>query len=161
RARAVDMRRVLPESVLQEVGKLDPAAIAQVREEAWPDVRDNEELADVLQTLVALPEDFASPIGSPQVNWGSHFQILTEQQRATRASHDGHRYWVSAERLGSLKLLFPSAQIENEIPQVETSLPSSDDALLALVTGWMMHSGPVTTTQLGSRLSLPATEIEK
>src|SRR5207244_1745550 len=39
RARAVEMRRILPESVLEEVGKLDPAAIAQVREEAWPDVR--------------------------------------------------------------------------------------------------------------------------
>ena len=40
RARAVEMRRVLPESVLQEVGWLDPGAIAQVRSEAWPDVRD-------------------------------------------------------------------------------------------------------------------------
>ncbi len=57
RARAVEMRRVLPESVLEEVGKLDPAAIAQVREEAWPDVRDADELHDVLHTLVALPEE--------------------------------------------------------------------------------------------------------
>src|SRR5579872_1177167 len=56
RARAVEMRRVLPESVLQEVGKLDPAAIEQVRSEAWPDVRDADELHDVLHTLVALPE---------------------------------------------------------------------------------------------------------
>ena len=31
RARAVEMRRVLPETVLQEVGRLDPEAIAQVR----------------------------------------------------------------------------------------------------------------------------------
>src|SRR5712664_1615767 len=57
RARAVEMRRMLPESVLEEVGKLDPAAIAQVREEAWPDVRDADELHDVLHTLVALPEE--------------------------------------------------------------------------------------------------------
>jgi len=56
RARAVEMRRVLPESVLQEVGGLDPGAIAQVRSEAWPDVRDADELHDVLHTLVALPE---------------------------------------------------------------------------------------------------------
>jgi ATP-dependent Lhr-like helicase len=56
RARAVEMRRVLPESVLEEVGKLDAGAIAQVREEAWPDVRDADELHDVLHTLVALPE---------------------------------------------------------------------------------------------------------
>ncbi len=58
RARAVQMRRILPESVLEEVGKLDPAAIAQVREEAWPDVRDADELHDVLHTLVALPISF-------------------------------------------------------------------------------------------------------
>ena len=38
------------------MGKLDPAAIAQVREEAWPDVRDPDELHDVLHTLIALPE---------------------------------------------------------------------------------------------------------
>ncbi len=55
RARAVEMRRVLPESVLEEVGGLDPGAIAQVRSEAWPDVRDADELHDVLHTLVALP----------------------------------------------------------------------------------------------------------
>ncbi len=66
RARAVEMRRMLPESVLEEVGKLDPAAIAQVRAEAWPDVRDADELHDVLHTLVALPEDLALPMwGQP------------------------------------------------------------------------------------------------
>src|SRR5271169_4513868 len=50
------MRRILPESVLEEVGKLDPAAIAQVRQEAWPDVRDADELHDVLHTLIAFPQ---------------------------------------------------------------------------------------------------------
>ena len=57
RARAVEMRRVLPASVLEEVGALDPAAIAQVQAEAWPDVRDADELHDVLHTLVAVPEN--------------------------------------------------------------------------------------------------------
>ncbi len=56
RARAVEMRRVLPASVLEEVGALDPAAIAQVQAEAWPDVRDADELHDVLHTLIAIPE---------------------------------------------------------------------------------------------------------
>ena len=65
RARAVEMRRVLPESVLEEVGGLDQGAIAQVREEAWPDVRDADELHDVLHTLVALPEEFDSVWGQP------------------------------------------------------------------------------------------------
>src|SRR5262250_2302213 len=56
RARAVEMRRVLPEAVLSEVGRLDPAAIAEVREEAWPDVRHADELHDSLLTFVAFPE---------------------------------------------------------------------------------------------------------
>ena len=58
RARAVSLRRVMPETVLTDIGRLDPAAIAQVREEAWPDVRDADELNEVLQVFVALPENF-------------------------------------------------------------------------------------------------------
>ncbi|HEY3974660.1 MAG TPA: DEAD/DEAH box helicase [Candidatus Sulfotelmatobacter sp.] len=65
RARAVNMRRVLPESVLEEVGGLDPGAIAQVRQEAWPDVRDADELHDVLHTLVVLPEELELMWGQP------------------------------------------------------------------------------------------------
>ena len=61
RARAVSMRRTLPEAVLTEIGRLDPQAIAQVRQEAWPDVRDADELEDTLQTLVALREDYSPP----------------------------------------------------------------------------------------------------
>ena len=57
------MRRILPESVLEEVGKLDPAAIAQVQAEAWPDVRDADELHDVLHTLIALPEALPARCG--------------------------------------------------------------------------------------------------
>ena len=40
RARAVELRRSLPASVLEEAGQLDPAAIARVCEESRPDVRD-------------------------------------------------------------------------------------------------------------------------
>ena len=94
RARAVEMRRVLPESILEEVGKLDSSAIAQVREEAWPDVRDADELHDVLHTFVALPEDCFVPSGpenegSPLAAnlkatdpWSRFFDYLKAQGRA-------------------------------------------------------------------------------
>ncbi len=59
RARAVQLRRMLPEAVLNEVGRLDQEAIAHVREQARPEVRDADELHDALQTLVALPEELA------------------------------------------------------------------------------------------------------
>ena len=86
RARAVEMRRTLPESVLQEVGALDPAAIAEVRADAWPDVRDADELADTLHTLIAVPENFVPPDGrSPAEAWQEFFERLRESNRATRA----------------------------------------------------------------------------
>ncbi|RDI42602.1 DEAD/DEAH box helicase [Aquicella lusitana] len=56
RARAVEMRRILPESVLQEAGKLDQAAIDEVQREVWPDIRNADELHDLLQTLIAFPQ---------------------------------------------------------------------------------------------------------
>ena len=38
---------------------------------------------------------------------------------------------------------------------------SRDDALLAMVTGWMMHCGPITSAALAYWLGLPPSEIEQ
>ncbi len=202
RARAVEMRRMLPESVLEEVGKLDPAAIAQVRAEAWPDVRDADELHDVLHTLVALPENLGLPVwgrapspvqpsaarlgfsdsiptstkgGSAPMNqtaeggclridrapggWVGYFERLVDEGRAGAASVDGRCYWVAAERARSFAALFPEAQFVQTLADVETTQGSREDALLTLVTGWMSHLGPVTASQLGEELGLPAADI--
>ena len=156
RARAVEMRRVLPESVLEEVGRLDPAAIAQVREEAWPDVRDADELHDVLHTLVAVPDD-----RQLIEDWRGFFERLVDHGRAVRAEHDGRRYWIASERAKAFAAVFPDAKFDPAPHEVESDTISRDDVLLALVTGWMGHLGPVTAEQLGSLVGLPAAEIEK
>ncbi len=184
RARAVEMRRVLPESVLEEVGKLDSAAIAQVRTEAWPDVRDADELHDVLHTLIALPQNFSFhgdvEISSMQqcdtYEWELHYQRLAQQNRVVKASVNDGDYWVATERAPIFRLLFPNAAFSNsnEKPSnatleseayatadSHTSITNRDDALLALVTGWMAHLGPVTADQLGATLGLPSSDIEK
>jgi ATP-dependent Lhr-like helicase len=168
RARAVEMRRILPESVLEEVGKLDPAAIAQVREEAWPDVRDPDELHDVLHTLIAVPTEhvgaddgvqgYAKPVSS---SWQSFFERLVDNGRAVIADANGRHYWVASERAKMFSILFPDASFDPIPPNVQKETPSRDDVLLALTTGWMAHLGPVTTEQLGSLLGLPSSEIEK
>jgi len=169
RARAVGMRRVLPESVLEEAGKLDPGAIAQVRDQAWPDVRNADELHDVLDTLLAVPDSRAWPAwtagrGSPPrgiADWRDHFESLAEQGRAGTAAVDGQRYWVAAERARSFRTLFPGARFETGLAEVESREVSRDDALLALVTGWMSHIGPTTAAQLGTGLGLAASDVEK
>ncbi len=48
RARAVNMRGMVPDQLLGEAGRLDPDAIRAVREESWPDIRDEHELHDLL-----------------------------------------------------------------------------------------------------------------
>jgi ATP-dependent Lhr-like helicase len=156
RARAVQMRRMLPESVLEEVGGLDPAAIAQVREEAWPDVRDADELHDVLHTLVALPEADAD-FGIGQ--WEVYFERLVREGRAASAISGGKIYWVAAERAKSFSVLFPGARFEPDLADVETTAPTREDALLTLVTGWMSHLGPTTATELGESLGISSSEI--
>jgi len=210
RARAVNMRRVLPESVLEEVGGLDPGAIAQVREEAWPDVRDADELHDVLHTLVALPEEFtmwgqppsavrsseARPLVASgmsavfeesglaaldhtaeggrshthiaEAEWLNYFERLVIEGRAGIAvvAESGtpsgrRRYWVAAEKARSFRTLFPSAEFEQSLAEVEKGTVSHDDALLTLVNGWMSHLGPATASQLGEALGLAASDIEK
>jgi ATP-dependent Lhr-like helicase len=191
RARAVNMRRVLPESVLEEVGGLDPGAIAQVREEAWPDVRDADELHDVLHTLVALPEGLSRagttestlppesralpglaglalagsetrPHTSVAENgWHMFFEKLVDEGRAGVASVDGRRYWVAAERVRSFGALFPAARFEQALADIENASVSREDALLTLVTGWMSHIGPATASEVGGRLGLAASDIEK
>ncbi|HYL13598.1 MAG TPA: DEAD/DEAH box helicase [Terriglobales bacterium] len=174
RARAVEMRRILPESVLQEVGKLDPAAIAQVREEAWPDVRDRDELHDVLQTLIAIPESIPNdvvilsgrrsakdPACTTGETWAAYFGELVSEGRAGRATRAGKTYWLAAEKAKTFTAIFPDARLEVPLKAVETLVPSPDDALLVLVTGWMAHVGPTTAVQLGDVLGLPTPEIDK
>ena len=155
RARAVEMRRILPESVLEEVGKLDAAAIAQVRQEAWPDVRDADELHDLLHSLIALPEVAVQGHG-----WSGFFQRLVEHGRAASATSGGRRYWLSAERAESFRVLFPDAQFEMSPGEVAVPALSAEEATLRLVTGWMGHSGPVAAAQLAQLLGLPVGQID-
>ena len=192
RARAVEMRRTLPDSVLEEVGGLDLSAIEQVRNEAWPDVRDADELHDALLTLVALPENFSSPANfddslvaqatnefvaqpPPAValpiastsegafatgSWGTLFSELQQQRRATHARIGNRYFWVAAEKLTSFRALYPDSELESPIDSAEREAPTADDARLAMVTGWMMHSGPVTAQQLATALHQPVNEID-
>jgi ATP-dependent Lhr-like helicase len=179
RARAVEMRRMLPEAVLSEVGRLDPAAITKVREDAWPDVRDADQLHDLLQTLTAVPEpwdsgvssravapsEFASPLESlldkSCPNWAAYFAELTSHRRAARARVDTRTYWLAAERAPAFAVLFPAARLDSHLPALKVQIPSHEDALLSLITGWMAHIGPVTCAALSDFLGVSLADVEK
>ncbi len=162
RARAVQMRRVLPEAVLQEVGRLDQAAIARVREEARPDVRDSDELHDVLQTLVAVPKEIGDGEWQDAItDWTPFLAELMEGWRVVRVEVNERHYYVASERAKDFALIFPEAKFEVTPPELPSNAASREDALLAMVTGWMMHCGPVTAGALAYWLGLSAAEAEQ
>jgi ATP-dependent helicase Lhr and Lhr-like helicase len=148
RARAVEMRRMLPEAVLSEVGRLDPEAIAEVRREAWPDLRDADELHDALQTFVAFPEPArlaeagaASPAHPAEefqawsesfAAWNDFFTALTDARRASRASAGGRAYWVAAEKAHVFRALFPGATFESALPEIAPPVSGSASAAAPL-----------------------------
>lgn len=178
RARAVEMRRTLPEAVLSEIGRLDPSAISAVREESWPDVRDADELHDVLQTLIALPDFSAGGSSSSEVcayadsflreriddsaqRWHEYFAALQSERRAARAVFDGRAYWVAAEKEKFFSAIFPGAVFQSGLPEVGIGAPSKEEALAAFVTGWMSHIGPATVQLLSDVLGFSTGDAEQ
>ncbi|HTS46577.1 MAG TPA: DEAD/DEAH box helicase [Bryobacteraceae bacterium] len=135
RARAVQLRRTLRSDVSGGAGILDPAAIAQVTAEAWPDVRNADELHDALLTLIALP---------PAEEWQAFFAELESTGRTRVFERGGRQFWVATERFAlrdeplpavrgwmeslgpitaatlSETLAMPSEAIESALLQLET-----------------------------------------
>jgi len=87
RSRAVSLRRTLPEKD-GDLGALDPAAIAEVAAQAWPEVRDARDLHDALLCLGLLP-DAEVPAG-----WRDPLAQLASAGRAVRRGE----HWAAADR---------------------------------------------------------------
>jgi ATP-dependent Lhr-like helicase len=131
RARAVQLRRTLRTDASGGAGILDPAAIATVAAESWPDVRDADELHDALLSFITLP-----PGGAWGDEWREFFMQLTVTGRASVIERNGKRFWAGTERLHL-----------------------TGDVLLT-VRGWMESLGPVTAASLAGTLAFPLDEIE-
>ncbi|HRE30483.1 MAG TPA: hypothetical protein PLD88_00780 [Candidatus Berkiella sp.] len=141
RTRAVQMRRTLPQSILETVGKLDQGAIEQVRQQAWPDIRNSDELHDFLQTVIALPTEAA---------WQPYFEELEKQGRATIATTDSNCFWGCAEKMQSFLTVYPQAKIKTALKRIEKTSFSRDAIILEMIKGWMFYLEP--TTKLISHL---------
>src|SRR5262249_37316334 len=121
RTRAVQMRRTLPADFADGASKLEPAAIVQVAAEAWPPMRDPDELHEGLCSLSLLP-----------ANESTLFPRLVEQNRATTLTVDGRQFWVPAERLDLVRGAYPGATIDPEIaPANSRPVPENREACAA------------------------------
>jgi ATP-dependent helicase Lhr and Lhr-like helicase len=154
RSRAVPLRRGLPVQP-HELDRLDPAAIERVRAEAAPDVRDPNELHDVLLSLVAV---------GPRPEWSGHFEALASVGRSFQIHRPGRdTLWAATERRAEIEALFPEARLipDHPLPPALIGVldPSSADPAVTLVRGHLDISGPVTREDLATATGLPPSTI--
>jgi len=154
RTQAVMARRWLAPEEAEELGWLDPQAIERVREEAWPDPANADELHDALDWLGFLTEDEAQA-GS---GWAGWLDELMRDRRVTRL--DG-RLWVTAERLPLFRASWPDADLDPVItvPAAYEKEWARDEALVEILRGRLEGQGPATKEALAAALGLDRSEI--
>jgi len=91
RTQAVQARRTLDARAADAIGALDAEAVARVREEAWPDPRDAEEVHEALLWIGFVTEAEAVP-------WRAWLEELAAQGRASlEPVSPGEGRWFAAE----------------------------------------------------------------
>ena len=150
RARAVATRRTIRADDVRDLARLDPAAIDQVRSEAWPLVRDAEELHDTLLTVGALQESEGS-------DWKKHFADLVARGRATTCkTQNGPLLWIAAEQWPAIQAAFPGIEAEPAVtlPESLRREVTAEQARLMLVRGRVEISGPTYASRIARELGL-------
>jgi ATP-dependent Lhr-like helicase len=153
RTKAVSMKPLMDLQTAQDIGKLDPQVIAQVCEDAWPEVRDAEELHDALVVHGFLQAADEAP-------FPAFIEALTQQRRITRLdTPSGATLYVAAERLHEFQSLFPDATLSPHITAISSERPPADDALREILRGRLELLGPITAQTLAAPLGLHADAI--
>jgi len=160
RTQAVQNRRYADGDGGDALGQLDAAAIAGVREEAWPQARNVDEMHEALHMLGLVTDEEVRAYAG----WADWLQTLAGAARATRLSIDGsHGAWSVAERLAEVRQIYPDASIQPVIEApLEYASPAAtrENALRELLRGRLGALGPVTVATLSAQLRLPPHEID-
>jgi ATP-dependent Lhr-like helicase len=161
RARAVSLRRVDPE-LAGGIGALDPEAIAEVRAQAWPDVRDADELHDLLLNVGILPTAvLAELLGSEDAAVHPLVAALVADRRATFARWGENEALVATERVEHVKAaLAPVAFAPTPPALAGAKSIDAEDAVRSMIHGWMECLGPITAADLAALLGLAETTVE-
>jgi ATP-dependent Lhr-like helicase len=166
RTQAVMARRWHDPQSASELGRLDPAAIGRVRDEAWPDPGNAEELHDALLWLGCLTDEEVRAVPA----WQEWLTALAGEKRVTHLETGREAgnaaFWVAAERMNQFNAMWPQARRQPDIPPpVSSSSPtppggatepvwSPEQALVEVLRGRLEGLGPVTATALAMPLGL-------
>ncbi|HWI24807.1 MAG TPA: DEAD/DEAH box helicase [Lysobacter sp.] len=186
RTQAVMARGYADADSAGDLGRLDQAAIDEVREQAWPEVRNVDEMHEALMGLGCVTQEEAGRSG-----WGEWLKRLAKDHRATvlavasqqsavvpsasegpavvapekQVPHfirdDGTKLWFPAERLAQAEALHPGALRTPPIePPAEFSgSRTREDAASELVRSRLTGLGPVTAEAIAHALALPQDDV--
>src|SRR5262249_8913044 len=161
RARAVTLRRGLPAELADDLGRLDPEAIVAVVDEARPDLRNADELHDLLLDLGLLPE---TPGEEQIAAWTGWLDELIAARRAARLETAARTFWVAARRRSLALPVWPEGRLAPDVAEpVARRAPAWSDgegALVEVIRARLGLVGPGTAAQLAKPLGLPATTVE-
>ena len=162
RTQAVMARRYAEADSADDLGRLDPQAIDAVRLEAWPEVRDAEEMHEALMGLAYVTREEAIAH-----NWAGWLSELVAAGRATalrlNALDTEASWWVATEGLPQALAIFPDAvaqpavKVPAEFAEVEWSFEA---ALVDLLRSRLTALGPTTSAALARDSHRDAAEIE-
>ena len=159
RTQAVMSRRWLDPETAGDLGLLDQDAIDRVREEAWPQAENPDELQDALVQLGFLTEREGNPVG--ETRWREFLSTLIEDRRAVVLKNGETTLWAAVERLPHLLAVYEHAVLEPPLSGSERPVPTtSEEGLIELLRGRLEALGPVTVGELASSMGLRASSIE-
>ena len=140
RTRAVRLPRGLPVD-LSEIGALHPDAIARTCAEVAPEVRDPDELHDLLAQLVLC---------RPRSDWEDIHRRLAESGRAGTVG--GH--WCTTELRPAVAALLGAEEPESNGTDEPTEVGDPADVAIEAIRGHLEVMGPVTAEELAAATSL-------
>ncbi len=147
RTRSISMRPAISVQDLQDLARMDPGAIEQVKDEAWPDPRTADEL---YETLVVTP---AFPV-SRLCSLNEFTKALIDEKRAAYAKvkigQHTLKFLVAAESVPLLKAAYEAIQFSQPtpVPNASATLIPRDRACQEILKGWLDISGPAEESEL-------------
>ena len=145
RTRAVRLPRGLPVD-LSEIGALHPEAIARTCAEVAPDVRDPDELHDLLTQMVLCRR---------RPDWEELFGRLTEAGRTGVAGD----YWCTAELRPAVAALLGTEAPTGNGADEPTDIGDPADVAIEAIRGHLEVMGPVTAAELAEATSLSLGDV--
>ena len=181
RTQAVASRRWSDPESADDLGRLDPDAIAAVREEAWPEARSSDELHAALMGVAFITDAEARAT----VGWADWLATLAADRRTCRPRFgDGDglelprgllvrrlaagqglkvRLWIPAERLPQFDAILPDARREPAIdaPAEYAAVAwTREDALVDVLRARMTALGPARASALAASLGIAQQDID-